>query len=38
MTICFEIPYDLVHDMVITTLQYVVPALILYFASRNSRK
>ena len=38
MTICLEIPYDLVHDVIITTLQYVVPALILYFANRNSRK
>lgn len=38
MFICFGIPDDLVHDVVITTLKYVVPAILFYFASRNSRK
>ena len=38
MVICFEIPSDLVHDVIITTLKYVVPEIIFYFADRNSRK
>ena len=38
MFICFGTPDDLVHDVVITTLKYVVPAILFYFASRNSRK
>lgn len=38
MFICFGIPDDLVHDVVITTLKYVVPAILFLFRQPQFKK